>query len=51
VERRQRDGDGDGEAGYVPPWPLSADARDDNGYKPVEFCYHKPVPVKNIYTH
>jgi hypothetical protein len=26
-------------------------ARDGNGYKPVGFCYPKPVPVKNIYTH
>jgi hypothetical protein len=25
--------------------------RDGNGYKPVGFCYPKPVPVKNIYTH
>jgi hypothetical protein len=26
-------------------------ARDGNGYKPAGFCYPKPVPVKNIYTH
>jgi hypothetical protein len=25
--------------------------RDGNGYKPAGFCYPKPVPVKNIYTH
>jgi hypothetical protein len=24
---------------------------DGNGYKPAGFCYPKPVPVKNIYTH
>jgi hypothetical protein len=29
----------------------SLPARDGNGYKPVGFCYLKPVPVKNIYTH
>jgi hypothetical protein len=30
-----------------PPSPT----RDGNGYKPIGFCYPKPVPVKNIYTH
>jgi hypothetical protein len=27
------------------------ETRDGNGYKPAGFCYPKPVPVKNIYTH
>jgi hypothetical protein len=35
--------------------PIGANARsgsrDGNGYKPVGFCYPKPVPVKNIYAH
>jgi hypothetical protein len=26
-------------------------SRDGNGYKPAGFCYPKPVPMKNIYTH
>jgi hypothetical protein len=25
--------------------------RDGNGYKPAGFCYHKLIPVKNIYIH
>jgi hypothetical protein len=31
--------------------PPSSRTRDGNGYKPAGFCYPKPVPVKNIYTH
>ena len=41
--------------GHAEPWPVLGSSglipRDGNGYKPAGFCYPKPVPVKNIYTH